>query len=71
MAGNTETYDIVLTNGRVIDPETVTDMETFKEPQQLSKGMKHVIVNGTFLIRDEELDTNAMPGQPVRGKIIS
>ena len=71
MAGNTETYDIVLTNGRVIDPETVTDMSTFKEPKQLSKGMKHVIVNGTFLIRDEELDTNAMPGQPVRGKIIS
>jgi N-acyl-D-glutamate deacylase len=51
----------------VIDPETVTDTATFKEPCQLSKGMKHVLVNGTFLIRDEELDTKAMPGRPVRG----
>jgi hypothetical protein len=27
------------------------------------------MVNGTFLIRDEELDTKAMPGKPVRGLI--
>lgn len=53
----------------VFDPETVTDMATFQEPCQLSRGMKHVMVNGTFLIRDEELDTTAMPGQPVRGQI--
>jgi N-acyl-D-glutamate deacylase len=55
----------------VIDPETVTDTATFKEPCQLSKGMKHVLVNGTFLIRDEELDTKAMPGRPVRGPVIA
>ena len=53
----------------VFDPETVADMSTFKEPKQLSKGMKHVIVNGTFLIKDEELDPTAMPGQPIRGPI--
>ena len=36
---------------------------------QLSTGMKHVIVDGTFLICDEELDTKAMPGQAIRGQI--
>jgi len=53
----------------VFDPETVTDTATFEEPLQLSKGMQHVIVNGTFLIRDEELDTEAMPGRAVRSPI--
>ena len=53
----------------VFDPETVTDTATFEEPLQLSKGMQHVIVNGTFLIRDEKLDTEAMPGQAVRSPI--
>jgi hypothetical protein len=32
--------------------------------------MKHVIVNGTFVIRDENLDTKAMPGRAVRAAIV-
>jgi N-acyl-D-glutamate deacylase len=50
----------------VFDPETVADKATFKESCQTSVGMKHVLVNGTFLIRDEQLDTDAFPGKPVR-----
>ena len=50
----------------VFDPETVADRATFKEPCQTSAGMKHVLVNGTFLIRDEQLDTDAFPGRAVR-----
>ncbi len=50
----------------VFDPETVGETATFKNPVSPSKGMHHVIVNGTFLIRDEKLDDKAMPGQPVR-----
>ena len=53
----------------IFDPETVTDTATFKDPLQLSTGMKHVLVNGTFVIRDEELDPKAMPGQAVRSPI--
>ena len=53
----------------VFDPETVTDKATFKESCQTSAGMKHVLVNGTFLIRDEQLDTEAFPGKPVRRPI--
>jgi len=54
----------------VFDPETITEMATFRDPCQISKGMKHVIVNGTFVIRDENLDTEAMPGRAVRAPIV-
>ena len=54
----------------VFDPETITEMATFRDPCQISKGMKHVIVNGTFIIRDESLDTEAMPGRAVRASIV-
>jgi N-acyl-D-glutamate deacylase len=53
----------------VFDPATVTERATFKESCQTSAGMKHVLVNGTFLIRDEQLDTEAFPGRPVRRPI--
>jgi hypothetical protein len=39
------------------DADTVTDMGPFPEGLQLSRGMTHVLVNGTFLIRNEMLDT--------------
>ena len=55
----------------VFDPETVGEKGTFVKPQQLSQGMKHVLVNGSFLIRDEELDPKAMPGRAVRAPIRS
>ena len=53
----------------VFDPNTVGEKATFTSPRELSVGMKHVMVNGTLLIRDEKLDTNAMPGQAVRSPI--
>ena len=54
----------------VFDPETVGETSTFMSPNSLAKGMQHVIVNGTFLIKDEALDPNAFPGQPVRAPIV-
>jgi N-acyl-D-glutamate deacylase len=54
----------------VFDPDTITEMATFRDPCQVSKGMKHVIVNGTFVIRDEQLDIEAMPGRAVRAPIV-
>jgi N-acyl-D-glutamate deacylase len=54
----------------VFDPETITEMATFRDPCNVSKGMKHVIINGTFVIRDENLDTEAMPGRAVRAPIV-
>lgn len=50
----------------VFDPNTVADRATFKQPLQTSAGMRHVIVNGTFVIRDGELVRTAAPGRPIR-----
>jgi N-acyl-D-amino-acid deacylase len=47
------------------DPRTVADRATFEEPHQFPAGIPHVIVNGTFVIRDGE-HTGARPGRAVR-----
>ncbi len=36
----------------VFDPATIADRATYQQPQQLSVGMRHVLVNGRFVIRD-------------------
>lgn len=50
----------------VFDPDTVIDRATFEKPLQTSTGMRHVIVNGTFVIRDGELVKSALPGKAIR-----
>jgi dihydroorotase len=50
----------------VFDPATVIDRATFPQPTQPSAGIPHVIVNGTFVVRDGELVKGALPGRPVR-----
>ncbi|MEA3588128.1 amidohydrolase family protein [Pseudidiomarina sp. 1APP75-27a] len=42
------------------------DAATFATPAQLSKGLKHSIINGQLLIADGVLNTSIMPGQAVR-----
>jgi hypothetical protein len=48
------------------DPVTVQDRATYERPNQTSIGMRHVLVNGKFVIRDGALDTKAFPGRAVR-----
>jgi len=50
----------------VFDPETVSDQATFTHSCRTSTGFRHVVVNGTVLIRDGELDTGVLPGRPIR-----
>ena len=50
----------------VFDPNTIADRATFKQPHQLSVGMRHVFVNGTAVVREGE-HTGAQPGRIVRG----
>lgn len=50
----------------VFDPETITDEATFETPNQLSVGMRFVLVNGVPVIEDGKM-TNALPGKVVRG----
>jgi N-acyl-D-glutamate deacylase len=51
------------------DLATVQDRATYQRPNQTSVGMRDVLVNGVFVIRDGELDMKAFPGRPVRRTI--
>jgi len=50
----------------VFDPDTIRDTATFDNPNQLSDGMRFVLVNGVPVI-DEGKMTNALPGKVVLG----
>lgn len=50
----------------VFDPNQIHDVATFENPNQLSVGMRYVLVNGVAVIADGKM-TNALPGQVVRG----
>ena len=51
----------------VFDPETIHDVATFANPNQLSEGMRFVLINGVPVI-DEGKMTNALPGKVLRGR---
>ncbi|MEP7023582.1 MAG: amidohydrolase family protein [Actinomycetota bacterium] len=50
----------------VFDPATVTDRATYAISTRPSAGIRHVLVNGTFVVRDAGIVTSAQPGRPVR-----
>ena len=50
----------------VFDPATIKDMATFAEPNQLSRGMDYVLVNGVPVIEQGKM-TGARPGKVLRG----
>ena len=50
----------------IFDPATIRDRATFESPNQLSEGMRFVLVNGVPVI-DEGKMTNALPGKVLRG----
>ena len=49
----------------VFDPATITDRATFEQPNQLSDGMRFVLVNGVPVIEEGKM-TNALPGKVLR-----
>jgi N-acyl-D-aspartate/D-glutamate deacylase len=48
------------------DPRAVSETATFADSCRPSTGFRHVLVNGTVLIRDGEVDAAARPGRPIR-----
>ena len=50
----------------VFDPDSVRDLATFEKPNQLSEGMRWVLVNGVPVIAEGKA-TGALPGKVLRG----
>ena len=50
----------------VFDPATIRDLATYEDPNQLSVGMRFVLVNGVPVIAEGRM-TGALPGKVLRG----
>jgi N-acyl-D-aspartate/D-glutamate deacylase len=52
----------------VLHPATLTDQATYAHSTRPSAGIRHVLVNGAFVVRDGAIETDARPGRPVRAE---
>jgi dihydroorotase-like cyclic amidohydrolase len=50
----------------VFDADRITDQATYTNTTKPSTGIVHVLVDGTFVVRDGGLVLDAFPGRPVR-----
>ena len=50
----------------VFDPRTVGERATYRNPVEPSTGIVHVLVGGTFIVRDSTFVADVFPGQAVR-----
>lgn len=53
----------------VFDPGTVCDRSSYAEPGIASRGFRHVIVDGQFVVRDGSVLLDSLPGRPIRGRL--
>jgi cytosine/adenosine deaminase-related metal-dependent hydrolase len=52
----------------VLDPALISDAATYRDPTRPSVGVRQLLVNGTFVVRDGRLRVDARPGRPLRGQ---
>jgi Amidohydrolase family len=52
----------------VFDPATISDRSSYADSTRPSAGIRHVLVNGAFVVRDAGLVPGALPGRPVRAE---
>ncbi|MFI5343637.1 MAG: amidohydrolase family protein [Chlamydiales bacterium] len=53
----------------IFDPTTVSERATYENPQQFSIGIPYVLVNGQFVVRNNENVQGVSPGRVVYGKL--
>ncbi len=51
----------------VFDYDRISDQASYQESTRPSTGIIHVLVDGTFVVRDEHLVLDALPGRALRG----
>jgi len=51
----------------LFDPATIIDQATYQRGDQPSAGITHVLVAGSFVVRDRQIVEGACPGQAIRG----
>jgi N-acyl-D-aspartate/D-glutamate deacylase len=52
----------------VFDPGLIADRADYRDSTRPSAGIRHVLVNGTFVVQDGQLVPGAAPGRPVRAR---
>jgi dihydroorotase len=52
----------------LFDLGTIVDTATFQDELSFSKGVVHVLVGGTFVVRDSHSVKDVFPGKPVLGR---
>jgi len=52
----------------VFDPATVSDRASYADSTRPAAGIRHVLVNGSFVVRDGNIVAGALPGRPVRAE---
>jgi N-acyl-D-aspartate/D-glutamate deacylase len=52
----------------VFDPAAITDRASYRHSTLPSAGIRHVLVNGAFVVRDGGIVADARPGRPVRAE---
>ena len=51
----------------ILDPDAVTDRASYADPTRPSRGVRHLLVHGTAVVRDGDIVPDALPGRAVRG----
>ena len=52
----------------IFDPNTIIDKATFEKGLEFSEGVKYVMVNGTFVLKNGKTLGDVFPGKPVYGR---
>lgn len=52
----------------IFNPDTVIDKASFDKGLEFSEGIIHVLINGSFVVKNGNTVRNVFPGQPVYGK---
>jgi N-acyl-D-glutamate deacylase len=50
----------------VFNPDTISDVGTYEEPNQPAVGVQTLLVNGVPVVFEGKLIADAAPGQPIR-----